>query len=108
MATYFSEQFEVRRAVLAKYGAFNASLVTDLPLFIDPFLLFNSRKRKYRELHDRIIDYLRFLREKAEEGSIDPGLLRAWYRFPEVKQTWLGFNPDPKITQATRAWATRS
>src|SRR5437879_6132375 len=91
MATYFSEDFEVRRSVLAKYGAFNVSLVTDLPLFIDPFLLFNSRKRKYRDLHDRIIEYLRFLRDKAEEGSIAPGLLRAWYRFPEVKQTWLGF-----------------
>jgi hypothetical protein len=91
MATYFSEHFQVRRSVLAKYGAFNVSLVTDLPLFIDPFLLFNSRKRKYRDLHDRIIEYLRFLRDKAEEGSIAPGLLRAWYRFPEVKQTWLGF-----------------
>jgi len=91
MATYFSEHFDVRRSVLAKYGAFNISLVTDLPLFIDPFLLFNSRKRKYRELHDQIIEYLRFLRDRAQEGSIAPGLLRAWYRFPEVKQTWLGF-----------------
>ena len=84
MATYFSEHFEVRRSALAKYGAFNISLVTDLPLFIDPFLLFNSRKRKYRELHDQIIEYLRFLRDKAQEGSMAPGLLRAWYRFPEV------------------------
>jgi hypothetical protein len=32
--------------------------VSDLPLFIDPFLLFNSDKPEYRRLHDSIIDYL--------------------------------------------------
>jgi hypothetical protein len=36
-------------------------LLADLPLFVDPFLLFNSRKPKYRALHDPIIKYLRFL-----------------------------------------------
>jgi hypothetical protein len=32
--------------------------VSDPPLFIDPFLLFNSDKPEYRRLHDSIIDYL--------------------------------------------------
>jgi hypothetical protein len=41
------------------------SLVSDLPLFIDPFLLFNSDKPEYRRLPDSIIDYLRFLRDKS-------------------------------------------
>jgi hypothetical protein len=41
------------------------SLVTDLPLFIDPFLLFNSKKRVYGELQDRMIGYLCFLRDGA-------------------------------------------
>ena len=53
------------REALDQYGAFNISLVSDLPLFIDPFLLFNSDKPEYRRLRDSIIDYLRFLRDKS-------------------------------------------
>jgi hypothetical protein len=35
-----SEYFRVPPEKLETYGAFNVSLVADLPLFIDPFLLF--------------------------------------------------------------------
>ena len=42
---------------LDQYGAFNIALVNDLPLFIDPFLLFDSQDEKYRTLHDEIIKY---------------------------------------------------
>jgi hypothetical protein len=89
---YFSEYFGVDAAVVEQHGSFNVSLVNDLPLFIDPFLLFNSPKAIYRELHEGIIRYLRFLREKAVRGGIGSGLLEAWFTFPEVKQTWLGFS----------------
>jgi len=91
---YFSDFFRVNRRTVERYGAFDISLIADLPLFVDPFLLFTSKKRKYSELHDRIIDYLRFLREKSANDGIDPGLLRAWYRFPEIKQNWLGFSAE--------------
>ena len=74
------------------YGAFDISLIGDLPLFIDPFLLFNSDKPEYKRLHDELIRYLVFLRDKAKRGPVNEGLLRAWYCFPEVKQTWLGFS----------------
>jgi hypothetical protein len=67
-----------------------------LPLFIDPFLLFNSRKPIYRQLHDQIIRYLRFLRDKSTTEDIDTGLLASWYYFREVKQTWLGFSESGK------------
>jgi len=39
MKLYFSDFFEVSPEVIEKYGAFNPSLINDLPLFIDPFLL---------------------------------------------------------------------
>jgi len=91
---YFSDFFEVSDEAVERHGAFNISLVTDLPLFIDPFLLFNSKKKRYRELHDEIIRYLRFLRDRAEQTDLSDGLIDAWYRFPEVKQTWLGFTAD--------------
>ena len=89
---YFSQHFNVSPVVLDKYGAFNISIINDLPLFIDPFLLFNSKIISYKRLHDEIIRYLRFLRDKSVESQINRGLLKGWYAFPEVKQNWLGFS----------------
>ncbi|WP_269078769.1 hypothetical protein [Endozoicomonas numazuensis] len=39
MNIYFSDYFDVEKEDLEKYGAFNVSLINDLPVFIDPFLL---------------------------------------------------------------------
>lgn len=89
---YFSDAFEVSPDDLEEYGAFDVSLINDLPLFIDPFLLFNSTDTGYRVLHEEIIKYLRFLRDKAIEGTISDGLLEAWFTFREVKQNWLGYS----------------
>ncbi|MHB8484758.1 MAG: hypothetical protein ACYDCM_03355 [Candidatus Acidiferrales bacterium] len=89
---YFTDFFDVSPAELKRYGAFNISLLSDLPLFIDPFLLFNSRKPEYRQLHNQIINYLRFLTRKSAAKSLDAGLVRALYTFHEVKQNWLGFS----------------
>jgi hypothetical protein len=88
---YFSDHFEVARTEIEAHGAFDISLVADLPLFVDSFLLFSSSKPEYRRLHDRIIDYLRFLRARAASGNLDPALQRSLYSFKEVKQNWLGF-----------------
>lgn len=88
---YFTDFFGVFPDVLADYGAFNVSPIVDLPLFIDPFLLFTSKKPVYQSLHKEIIRYLQFLKERSVEGSIDQGLLRAWYCFKEVNQNCLGF-----------------
>jgi len=92
MKVYFSDSFGIRPELLEQYGAFNVSLINDLPLFIDPFLLFTSKKDEYRNLHDQMIAYLRFLRDQSIQGNVDEGLLRSWYMFPEVKQLWLGFS----------------
>jgi hypothetical protein len=89
--THFSDYFGVLPKTIEDYGAFNISLLNDLPLFIDPFLLFNSKNEEYRELHDRMIRYLIFLRDKSAAGGVNRGLVQAWYRFPEISQNWLGF-----------------
>lgn len=94
MDIYFSDYFDVDVDLIEDYGAFNISLSVDLPLFIDPFLLFNSKKEEYQELHRSIIIYLVFLRDKSISRNIDKGLLKAWYMFPEVKQNWLGFTQE--------------
>lgn len=87
---YFSEYFKVDPAVLEDYGAFDISVVSDLPLFVDPFLLFNSDDSIYQGLHKDILRYLVFLRDQAAP-DLDEKLVDAWYRFKEVKQNWLGF-----------------
>lgn len=46
---YFSEIFGVEESVLDEYGAMNISLLNDIPLFIDPFLLYASEKENVTE-----------------------------------------------------------
>jgi hypothetical protein len=107
----FSDVFAIDTSVIDEYGAFDISLVSDLPLFIDPFLLFNSEKAEYKQLHEDMIGYLRFLRDKVVYTQIDDDLLKAWFYFTEVKQTWLGFTESsnegrglgPKFARALRA-----
>lgn len=89
---YFTEYFDVSEDRLEAYGAFNISLINDLPLFIDPFLLFDSEGAHYNALHDEIIRYVKFLRDVSGETSISKGLVDHWFRFPEVSQNWLGFS----------------
>lgn len=89
---YFSDFFELEPEVLESYGAFNVSLVNDLPLFVDPFLLFDSDRPEYKALHAEIIGYVKFLRDVAVDDSINRGLLESWFCFPEVSQNWLGFS----------------
>lgn len=90
---YFTDFFAVDPDELEAYGAFNVSLINDLPLFIDPFLLFDSDDAQYIILHDEIIKYVKFLRDiSAESDRIASGFMAHWFRFPEVKQNWLGFS----------------
>lgn len=84
---FFSDYFEISPAVLQKYGALNICLEADLPLFIDPFLLFASEKPRYRSLHTKIVDHLLVL--KAVALSTDSPNVEL-FKFPEVKQNWLG------------------
>jgi hypothetical protein len=92
MDIYFSEFFDVDPEVLDQYGAFDVSLVGDLPLFVDPFLLFNSENERYRQLHAEILQYMRFLKKVTLEERLSPALIDAWFGFSEVKQNWLGFS----------------
>ena len=87
----FSDFFGIHPVDLKNYGAFNVSLIADLPLFIDPFLLFNSDDPEYQHLHAGILKYLAFLRDHTKAARLDQGLVKARYTFPEIPQTWLGF-----------------
>lgn len=88
---FFSDYFNVDRNVLDQYGAFDVNLVTDLPLFVDPFLLFNSKKQHYQDLHERVIEYLRYLKRLSQVPQ-SMATIKDLYQFSEVKQNWLGYS----------------
>jgi hypothetical protein len=92
MNIYFSDFFEVDPDLLEEYGAFNVSLINDLPLFIDPFLLFGNSDSEYQNLHHAILKYLDFLKQKAEIGINQYAQIQSWYLFPEIKQNWFGYS----------------
>lgn len=94
MKIHFSDFFCVDKKALDQAGALNISLINDLPLFVDPFLIFNSEDDIYKILHREIIKYVTFLKTEANARSIDKGLMQAWYCFPEVKQNWLGYSKN--------------
>ncbi len=90
---YFSDFFNVDGSIIDEYGAINISLINDMPLFVDPFLLFNSEKEEYKCIHNEIIEYLVFLQNVAKSGEkLSTGMRNAWFNFSEVKQNWLGFS----------------
>jgi hypothetical protein len=97
---YFSDVFSVDPDILEEYGAFNISLVNDLPLFVDPFLLFNSRNYTHQTLHNEIIQYLRFLKDRSEARTIDNGLLHSWFMFSEIKRLSGNFLTSRPSSQA--------
>ena len=85
---FFSDFYGVEEDIIESYGAVNISLINDLPLFIDPFLLFNSEREDYQRIHKEIILYLLFLQQQAERyKQAPPGMISSWYLFPEIKQT---------------------
>lgn len=83
----FNEYFEIDQKVVDQYGALNICLEADLPLFVDPFLLFSSTNPEYQALHDKIVGHLIFLRELA---VANPSIGISLFKFPEVPQNWLG------------------
>lgn len=90
----FSKYFGIEKKEFDKSGFFDISLISDLPLFIDPFHLFYSDNEEYQELHEQIIKYLIFLKEYAALNNgveLSKGIIDAYYRFPEVHQNWFGF-----------------
>jgi len=87
----FSDNFNVSTELIKEYGAVDISLICDIPLFIDPLLIFNSEKPEYKKLHEQIIRYFHFLATKAQ-GRLTEHEIKAWFSFNEVKQNWLGFS----------------
>ena len=88
----FADYFNISPEELHKYGAINPCIAYDLPLFIDPFLIFASDKPEYKELHTRISNYLSFLYKEAKNVRENSGKFNHWFVFSEIKQNWFGYS----------------
>ena len=95
----FSEYFDVKLEDIQKYGAIDISLVADMPMFIDPILIFNSNKKEYKQLHEDIIKYMYFLSKKAK-NKLNDKEIKTWFTFKEVCNNWLGFSMSGNKGQA--------
>ena len=91
----FSERFKIEKNKLEEYGAIDISLVCDLPLFIDPMLIFNSNKLIYKNLHKSIIKYFHFLAKKSEQ-KLELADIKNWFTFKEVCNNWFGYALEGK------------
>ena len=87
----FSDIFEIDKSILEEAGLVNISLLCDLPLFVDPFLIFGSDKEEYQNLNEEINKYLLFLKNKAVHNELSNGMLKSWFTFSEVNNNWLGY-----------------
>lgn len=94
---YFSDYFAVDRSKIEEYGAIDISLIADIPLFVDPFLIFESEEEKYQKLHNSIVEYLKFLKAVAPQARDNKAMRKAWFHFKEVEQNWLGFSKSSNM-----------
>ena len=87
----FSDYFKIDQSIVDNYGALNICLAADMPLFIDPFLLFASTDETYQKLHKDLINHILILKEIAIEEK-ENAENNSIFRFPEIKQNWLGLS----------------
>lgn len=87
----FSDYFDIDKKYLEDYGALDICLTADLPLFIDPFLLFASNRPEYKKLHNEVVEHLIFLKDIAIDSS-EKDVNLSLFQFPEIKQNWLGMS----------------
>lgn len=67
---FFSEKFQVSSDLIKDYGAVDISLVCDIPLFIDPMLIFNSKKKGLQRITQSNYPLFSFPLQKSRSRTI--------------------------------------
>lgn len=88
----FSDYFNIDTEILKQNNLVDLSIVYDLPLFIDPFLIFASKKQEYKKLNNNILKYIEFLYTEASNVKINSPSFKHLFVFKEIKQNWLGYS----------------
>lgn len=88
---FFSEYFWIRSDESKNDDFFDIVLDSDLPVFVDPFLIFCSEKEEYKKLYQEIIKYLQFLSRKSVY-NISKWEFNEYYLFHEVQETHIWYS----------------
>ncbi len=88
---FFSEHFWIKSNEANSQDFFDIILDADLPVFVDPFLIFCSEKDEYKKLHESIIDYLSFLTHKSI-WSVSNEEFKQYFYFKEVQETHIWYS----------------
>jgi len=88
----FSNYFQISKDIMNEHGIYDIPIISDTPVFIDPFLLYISNKPEYQNAHEQIMKYLLFLCKKVKTSESDNSLKQKYFYFKEPKQNWFGFS----------------
>lgn len=89
---YFNEYFDIDTSELDTYGALNISLDYDLPLFIDPLLIFLSENPNFKTWHEKLVKYILFLSSLKNSNSPSKDVIKTFFTFKEICNNWLGLS----------------
>jgi hypothetical protein len=107
----FSSHFGVSEEVLTRLGALNPTLNADTKLFIDPFLIPDSRHpeiaegghQTYRQHFETVI---KLLAASKSEGDVPWRNARRLMEFPEIKGPCLGYGAQSVSGSGSGAFTT--
>ena len=77
----FSDYFKISKNVMDENDIYDISIVSDTPVFIDPFLLYISNKFEYQNAHEQIMKYLLFLCKKVKTNEDEKSLKKKYFYF---------------------------
>jgi hypothetical protein len=107
----FSAYFDIAEDLLAKLGVLNPTLNADTKLFIDPFLIPESKhpeisaggRKTYRRHFEAVI---KLLSASKAEGDVPWRSARRLMEFPEIKATCLGYGARSVSGSGSGAFTT--
>lgn len=91
---YFSRLFDIKRILADDW--FDPILDNDTKLFVDPFLIFQDGKARWRGAHDRLIGHFNVCFKLIAHGNRNPRAIPyrkavALLHFPEPREFCLGY-----------------
>lgn len=109
--TTFSSHFKISPKLLSKLGVLDPSLNVDTKLFIDPFLLAQSRHREIAKggrstYEKRFKTVISFLSKSKVKEDVAWRSARRLMEFPEVKYTCLGYGAASVSGSGSGAFTT--
>jgi hypothetical protein len=107
----FSAYFDIAEDLLAQLGVLNPTLNADTKLFIDPFLIPESKHPEIsaggrKTYHRHFETVIKLLSASKAEGDVPWRSARRLMEFPEIKGTCLGYGAQSVSGSGSGAFTT--